>query len=360
MSNTLPLVQPSGRLAGLDLARFIAFFGMLIVNFNLVLSRTPDQYDTFLGTIIEFLEGRAAATFVVLAGLGLGLAAANKTSSTIFLLRITTLKRGAFLLLIGLLNYLVFDADILHYYGIYFMFGALLLNSSKRALIGAILVINIISSVLIINLDYEAGWNWNDQSYSGFWTIEGFTRNLFFNGWHPVFPWLSYLLFGIVISRYSLSSSISQERLIIVGLIMIICTTLLGLILPKLVITIDPQLAYLVTTSAIPPMPLYILSGIGSACFIIGLCLKLQSAFTTNRLLNYFITAGRQSLTLYLAHIFIGMASLEVLGWFSTLSTVQAFICATAFCCAMVIYTAIWSLFFSRGPAEALMRRISG
>lgn len=360
MSELSSVAQSQARLAGLDLARFIAFFGMVIVNFNLVLSRTPDQYNTFWGTFIEFLEGRAAATFVVLAGIGIGLATASAGSAKSHRVRMTTLKRGAFLLLLGLLNYLAFDADILHYYGVYFIFGALMLNLSNRALLSTMIAINIISSLLIISLDYEAGWNWSDQSYSGFWTIEGFTRNLFFNGWHPVFPWLSYLLFGIVLSRFSLSHIASQQRLIIIGLILMIATKLSSLLLSKLVSTIDPQLVQLVTTSAIPPMPLYILSGLGSACFTIGLCLSIQRTFANSSLLKYFNSAGRQSLTLYLAHIFIAMASFEALGWFAALSTVQALLCADIFCAIMVLYAVTWSRFFKRGPAEALMRRITG
>ena len=40
-----------------------------------------------------------------------------------------------FLLVLGLLNMLIFDADILHYYAFYFFFGVLLLPLGNRALI---------------------------------------------------------------------------------------------------------------------------------------------------------------------------------------------------------------------------------
>ena len=70
------------------------------------------------------------------------------------------------------------------------------------------IVVVVLSSVaMMLLLDYETGWNWSDYSYHGFWTPTGFVRNLFFNGWHPVFPWLGFLLFGIILSRLSLAGS---------------------------------------------------------------------------------------------------------------------------------------------------------
>lgn len=107
------------RLEGLDVARFLALAGMVIVNFNVVMVTVGDDTGPF-SAVAELLQGRAAATFVVLAGVGLGLNAMrhdwNQTLAT-------TLKRAAFLLIVGFLNLLVFDADIIHYYTFYFLFG---------------------------------------------------------------------------------------------------------------------------------------------------------------------------------------------------------------------------------------------
>ncbi len=123
-------VCSSLRLEGLDLARFVAFVGMVIVKFKLAMGANDD--DSALSLLTVVLEGRAAATFIVLAGIGLGLAALrsdyNQTVSV-------TLKRAAFLLVLGLLNSLIFDADILHYYAFYFLFGVLLLPLQSRWLV---------------------------------------------------------------------------------------------------------------------------------------------------------------------------------------------------------------------------------
>jgi len=186
-----PNPAPAQRLDGLDLARYLAFVGMVIVNFKIVMGAENEQ--GLLASLTAMLEGRAAATFVVLAGIGLGLAARRAASPTIA----TTLKRALFLLVIGLLNMTVFEADILHYYAFYFVFGAVLLPLSTRWLIGAILGLNALFLAMVVLLNYDAGWEWESYSYSGFWTPAGFVRNLFFNGWHPVVPWLGFLLFGV-------------------------------------------------------------------------------------------------------------------------------------------------------------------
>ncbi|NIW14537.1 MAG: DUF1624 domain-containing protein, partial [Candidatus Thorarchaeota archaeon] len=60
------------RIIGYDLARAVALLGMLLVNFSVLLGNgTSDP--TLLDHLIEMIRGRAAATFVVLAGVGLSL-----------------------------------------------------------------------------------------------------------------------------------------------------------------------------------------------------------------------------------------------------------------------------------------------
>ena len=121
------------RLDGLDIARFLAFVGMVIVNFRIVFSGDSDHDFSTLGQLLSLLEGRAAATFVVLAGIGLGLAGMRATpEQSTFATAIVPLKRSVFLMVLGLLNMLIFDADILHYYAVYFFFGALLLSLAHR------------------------------------------------------------------------------------------------------------------------------------------------------------------------------------------------------------------------------------
>ncbi|KAB2902243.1 MAG: DUF1624 domain-containing protein, partial [Anaerolineae bacterium] len=62
----------SRRIVGYDVARAAAIFGMMIINFWLVL--TPESRgEGVAGSLLALLMGRAAATFVMLAGIGVSL-----------------------------------------------------------------------------------------------------------------------------------------------------------------------------------------------------------------------------------------------------------------------------------------------
>ena len=180
----------SERLIGLDIARYLAFVGMVLVNFDIAMSYGVQSNEGFFKEFIGQLQGRASATFVVLAGIGLGLSSFKKESQTVN----TIVKRSIFLLILGLLNMTIFEGDILHYYAFYFLFGIFLLPFSNRVLISVIGILNIGFFGMVLFIDYESGWNFEELTYSGFWTIDGFIRNLFFNGFHPVFPWLGFFL----------------------------------------------------------------------------------------------------------------------------------------------------------------------
>ncbi|MBT0962375.1 DUF418 domain-containing protein [Denitromonas iodatirespirans] len=343
------------RLDGLDLARFVAFVGMVIVNFKIVMGATGSA--GLLGGLTQMLEGKAAASFVVLAGIGLGLSGApGSQAQTVSV----TLKRALFLLALGLLNTLVFDADILHYYAVYFLFGALLLPLASGWLVAGIVGLGGAFVAMILTLDYDAGWHWASYSYTGFWTPAGFVRNLFFNGWHPVVPWLGFLLFGIVLSRQTLSNRATQHRLILLGALAVAAAKAASALLAGQLARIDPALAILATTSPVPPMPLYLLAGIGGAAMLIGLCLRGAPWLARAGVLGLVTPAGRQTLTLYIAHILLGMGTLEALGLLGKQTITAVVAAAGLFCALAALYAWLWSRAFRRGPVEALMRRLAG
>ncbi len=343
------------RLQGLDMARFLAFVGMVIVNFKIVMG--AEIGTGWAATFGGLLEGRAAASFVVLAGIGLGLAypiggRPNRPSD-----RFVIIKRAVFLMIAGLLNMLIFEADILHYYAVYFLFGAALLGLGNRALFWSILAINIVFVTMLFTLDYEAGWDWANYAYPEFWTPIGFFRNLFFNGWHPVFPWLSFLLVGIILSRLPLHTGRTQARMVGFGAACIALAEGIAAGMRAMVPANDAELAEIMSTSVLPPMPFYVLAGTGAACILIGLCLWLAPRLPA---LSLFTAAGRQTLTLYLAHILIGMGTLEILGMTQNQTPAQSLQASLLFCALAALYAWLWSRFFKRGPVEALMRRLCG
>jgi uncharacterized membrane protein YeiB len=345
----------TGRLEGLDLARFVAFVGMVIVNFKIAMGAEGEG--GVLVNLTGALEGRAAATFVVLAGVGLGIAAQRLDhAQTVFV----TIKRAAFLLVIGLANALIFEADILHYYALYFFLGVFCLPLSSRALVWVVVAVNAAFLVMLFALDYDTGWNWTDYTYAEFWTPVGFIRNLFFNGWHPVFPWLSFLIFGIWLSRLNLADTAIQTRLVTVGALVFVANAVMSYVLVANVSGTDEELAILFGTAPVPPTLLYLIAGMSVAALVIGLCLILAARFSGSALIRFVTPAGKQTLTLYVAHIIIGMGTLEALGMLGGQSVEMAVMASLAFCATAAIYAWVWSRKFKRGPVEAVMRALAG
>ncbi|GGF52838.1 transporter [Terasakiella brassicae] len=348
-------IQENSRLDGLDIARLVAFVGMVIVNFNVVMDGPADA--GFLNAFVKALEGRAAATFVVLAGIGLGLAVKNDKGTQSV---IDTIKRALFLLVLGLLNTLIFDADILHYYAFYFLFGVFCLRLSSPYLLTLMVLINIVFFIMLLVFDYDAGWNWADYNYVDFWTLAGFVRNLFFNGWHPVFPWLSFLLWGIVLSRLSLKERNTQNALIVFGFFGYLGVETLSFFCTNLFRGADPELLLLFATGPVPPFPLYIAAGISVASLVVGLCLKSARSLDKLGILRILLPAGRQTLSLYIGHIVVGMGTLEAFGMLGGQSVLSVLTAALLFCAVAIIYAYFYARRFKRGPIETLMRKATG
>lgn len=204
------------RLDGIDFARCLALLGMLLVNYRLAMANLGDKEFGWLSTLVTILEGKAAALFVILAGIGLSL---STKKMNWFDAQKKIFGRASFLFIIVLLNSSIFIADIIHYYAVYFILGALCLRLPKLLLCLLILLCSLMPIYLIYHFDFNTGWNWQTLSYQDFWTLKGFMRNLWFNGFHPIFPWLAFLLLGIYLNRFNLEDKKKQYCLLLTGLL---------------------------------------------------------------------------------------------------------------------------------------------
>ena len=342
------------RLIGLDLARFLAFFGMVVVHFNLMMVGAEGQ--GILSEIATGFEGRASALFVILAGIGLGLSGGGRMSR-----RTTgiTLKRALFLLVLGLINLPIFDGDILHEYAFYFLFGTLLLPFGIPVLLGVVLGLNLLFVLLFPVLDYGLARDWDSLAYHGLWTLNGFGKHLIFDGWNPIIPWLGFFVTGMALAHLPLSRRRVQHGLILTGLALIavaeVAVILLGPGLTGFIGDFGP-----ISTSAIPPTPFYTGAATGIALLVLGLCLRFAQTAVILPLTRLLAPAGRQSLTLYLAHILIGMGVIEALGLDGGQSIEAAWLTVGVFCGLALLYCHLWQIWFKRGPLEAVMRRLAG
>ncbi len=359
----------SQRQYGYDLARAFAVIGMVIVNFKVVMGAETNGPD-WLIWLVGLLDGRAAATFVVLAGVGMSLlcrSARLEGNGYLLSVRLASLrKRAAFLFVFGLLYTPLWPADILHFYGFYILIGTFFINSSERKLMLSISTMIVVFLVLLLFIDYEQGWNWKTLEYTDLWTVEGMLRHIFFNGFHPVFPWTAFLLAGIWLGRRDLGVKKVRNSLFLYGLAMTVFAESASHFLTEFMLAAYPfadpvDIQDIFGTVPLPPMPLYMLSAGGTALMIITLCTWLATKVSkSNLIMKSLIITGQYALTFYIAHVVIGMGILEEFGRLENQDLPTALISALLFCLAGMAVSLWWSKFFRRGPLEWVLRKVSG
>ena len=231
------------RIEGYDLARALAIFGMVVVNFKIVMAGAGWGLESQAGPgwlyfLTGLFDGRAAAMFVVLAGVGMTLGARRALSSGVAAelraTRVLLWKRAAFLFVGGMFFSLLWEADILHFYGWYIGIGALLIGCRSRTLLWVAALLVIAFAGMVFTLDYEAGWDFDTLTYTDFWTVGGQARNLFFNGFHPVVPWLAFLVVGIWLGRQDMLNPSVRRRVLIVGACVALVTEVVSATLVEL------------------------------------------------------------------------------------------------------------------------------
>lgn len=352
-----------GRIEGFDLARGLAIFGMVLVNFKFVMGLEGTE-DGPLAAFAGTFDGRAAATFVILAGIGVSLLSAKARREgdpkALWECRKTLLKRAAFLGVLGVLDNVLWVGDILHFYAVYLAVAACLLDASDRALLGTALGSAAAFAALFVVLDYEKGWDWEAMAYLGQWAPAGLLRHLFFNGFHPVFPWIAFFLVGLVLGRRAWDERFAL-RLTAGGLAATLAAEALSAALAGWAADGTPDgdwCALLFGTQSMPPTPLYLVSGGGSALALIGACIALRGR-RPGAWAAPVENAGRLALSLYILHVVAGMGLLAALDLFEGAGLPLVVASAAVFYAAAVAAAWAWTRRFEHGPLEGLMRRVA-
>ncbi len=356
----------NNRIIGFDVSRAFAVFGMVIVNFKIAM-----QVKSGSEILIWFsglFEGRASALFVVLAGIGVTFltnkARLSEDSQTIKKARWSLLKRGGLLFGIGLAYTPIWPADILHFYGLYFIIAAMIFTVRDKKLLWLSLFFTGFFVILLGLFDYDKGWNWSDFSYDGFWTFDGMIRHVFFNGFHPVFPWMAFLLIGLWLGRQDLGSVTMRKRYGLYAFLIWAITEGLFAALRwyftghESVVFSAQDAGIVFSTSIIPPFPQYIVAAGSLAVLLIMISLHVCDRFANNRVIGWLYQTGQMALTLYVAHVIVGMGTLEFLNMLSDQSIEVSLISAFIFCALSVAFSVLWLKKFRQGPLEWLFRKL--
>ncbi len=357
----------NNRILGFDLARAYAIFGMFIVNFNIVFSSHKDE--SFVGQFLGLFNGNSSSMFVILAGMGVALMT-NRAEYSVEEkrnLKAVVMKRGTFLFVFGLMFYVWWFADILHFYGSYLHIAALLLFVPKRFYLWAASASIVIFHILLIIIPYETGWNFETLQYADFWTITGFLRNTLYNGWNPVFPWLGFFLLGMRLGRLDWENAKIKRNILLTGIGVFSLVEILQMFANRGYFNED--FAFYLTADYIPPFLPFMLGTAGFSLVIITLCICLGEKFTESNLLKSLSKTGQMTLTHYVAHLTFGMIILSVITGKTDFNTPDSsnavspifILNYTIFYYILsVIFSVIWSKKFKNGPLETFMRKFSG
>jgi len=355
------------RVAGVDLARALAIFGMIIVNFKIAMK--AETGNSLLLSFAGLFEGRASALFVILAGVGITFITnkAKGSNDRLFLLksRLSLLKRGGLLIVIGLVYTPIWEADILHFYGFYFLIAAATFTVNDKVLLFISALIMMVFPVLLLFFNYEQNWNWVTLTYENFWTFDGMVRHIIFNGFHPVFPWAAFLFFGMWLGRQDLSQVFMKKRLLIWSLITLIITECSFYLIRtavgdgSVVEMTSEEVSFLFSTSIIPPLPQYIISAGSSAVITLVTCLYFSERYCESNIIRWLYQTGKMSLTLYVAHVIIGMGLLESIGLLENQTINFSLLSALIFCVFGVFFSVTWLKFYKTGPLEWVFRKVT-
>lgn len=356
------------RIIGFDLARAYAIFGMYIVNFNVVFGNTKDT--SIFGQFLSLFSGNSSTVFVMLSGMGLALMSSRihvYTQQDRIRLRNTVLKRAGFLFVLGLLLSLWWPADILHFYGGYMCIAAFLLFVNKNYHLLVAFVSIIIFHLLTLLIPFETGWDFDTLVYKDFWTIQGFFRNMFYNGWNPIFPWLAYFMIGLYLGRLDWTNKQIQIKVFGIGLVLFVITTIIQVFSTQLIA--DKDILFFINADYLPPFLPFILSTTGFDLMLITGFMYFGLYVSESKFAQDFAKTGQMTLTHYISHIVLGMILFSLIIEQTNIGKVENKVVISpiyifAFSCAYFVasyyLSKFWLKKYKNGIFEILMRKVSG
>jgi uncharacterized membrane protein YeiB len=342
--------------------------GMIVLHFSLV-AAADRTAPVWLASILSFLDGRAAATFVVLAGVGITLmsrrAAHSGDVAALSEVRQTLVYRGVFLLVVGFINLTIWPGDILRVYGVSLILASRLLLASSRRLLSLAAAFAIVFMVLALAGDFEKNWDWGTLTYRNLWTPAGVFRNLFYDGFRSVLPWTGFVLFGMWLGRLDLADSRIGLRVMLASVAVAVSAEVASMLLVSYFVAHPVEgldaatVKALFGTESMPALPLFLLAAGGTAASVIALCVRVSTTWP-GRAWRPLVATGQMALTWYFAHIVVGLGTLVGLGIVGAESLPMAAGYGVLFFAGAVLASTAWKSYCRHGPLEWLMRRIAG
>ncbi|KUO22385.1 DUF418 domain-containing protein [Streptomyces dysideae] len=370
-----------GRLVGVDLARALAVFGMYVVHIGPPLSATDG-----VGSWVRYMaDGHSSVLFATLAGFSLMLLAGRREPKTGLAGRQAKARiaiRAVVLLALGTAMAMEYGGVIiLGFYGVYFLLALPLVRLRARTLAiiaAALALVTPQLSFALSSLLTESV----QQSINAYDPLHRLSDvgvlDLLFTGFYPTITWISFVIAGMALARLDLSQAAVQWRLAGLGAALTVAAYGMSLLLAGKdaldslaeggpssgssgpisgssgSMTLDggsfePQASMLLTAG---PHSGTTFDIIGVAILVIvGATAAMDRLPRLRRLAKPVIAVGTMSLTAYVGH-FVVQSMLSGAG---PSSTQQSWIPVLMYILGAIVFAAIWSRFFRRGPLEYLL-----
>ncbi|WP_083939501.1 heparan-alpha-glucosaminide N-acetyltransferase domain-containing protein [Nocardiopsis chromatogenes] len=380
-----PHRPPSGRLAGVDLARYLAVAGMLIIHFG-VPFLAPDR--PISAIVFTYAWGRSTILFAFLAGLSLALVSGGSRPHRGRRARTTAARvavRGASLLAIGWLLHAVITAGqsnltvIITFYGLYFLLALPFLRLPARWAATAAAVALAAGPQLRFLLCRSNDTDGAMAAFTDAWNAWDPTHvflgqgvlDLGVYGYYPALSYLGAVLAGLAVGRLDLGSPLVRLRLALGGALLAAVAYrvswhawynygLYDALGPReeVVGSIPTDDAgWLLTSMPHTSTSVELAGGVGVAmCALVG-C--LWAAERLPRLLAPFTAAGTMALTVYAMHTLAMAWQAWFPDHFVGLAGAIDENMSEVFFVASLIGAFLWRRMVGRGPLEAAVSTLA-
>lgn len=357
------------RIAGPDVVRAVALIGVVVMNYHGYLNGSEaraEPGEPFAARLFDPWEGvlatRFAATFVLVAGIGVALFSRRSLASgdrdAIRADRWRLFRRGLVLYAGGFVLNWVWPGTILFFYGAYFMVAALVLRWRSRWLV----LLGVASAGAAAGL---AWWRFERElaGHSTAWlapadpdTPRELLIRTFVDYTHPLLPWLAFLLAGMVIGRALPSFDRLRWPLAAFGGAMLAGSYAVA----SWWDATSSRAELLTSTRPYDRGLAYTVGTLGSSIVVYCVVSWVADRWTATAPVELLRRAGQLTLSVYLAHVFVFRGVVDWWGWVGPTGLDTALVLSAVFWVLAIAVAAWWQHHLGAGPAERLYRALGG
>lgn len=334
----------ASRIVGIDVARGLAVLGMFGAHIGVITTFDWSQPETWT----DVVSGRSSILFATLAGVSIAIISGRRVAVVgpeLSRVRLRIAARASLVFVIGVLLVALGTnvAVILPHYALLFLLALPFLRVPPRWLFVIALAVALLVPFLLDAMGPALG----DPPNPG----AALAGNLLATGSYPVLLWVAFVLTGLGIGRFDLTSQSIQVRLLVVGAAL----ATIGYGVGEFAVATLGR-SPIVTTAPHSGSPFEVVGSVGFAIAVLALCLLVSSALAgraMRRLLFPLAAVGSMVLSVYsLQIVAIALIGASVPG--EDDNRLWMIFVAVALAAASV-----WRVFLGRGPLERLLSAAS-